>query len=250
MAVKTYDNKENVRLQKNFRISEFRCKCGCGTTLHDPLLSEYLQQIREHFGKPLYITSGYRCEKHNATIKNASKTSRHMKGQAADFYVSGVKPAEVAKYAESIGVKGIGLYEGSDGNFVHIDTRTSKSFWYGHGQAYRATFGGEPIYTREQFLAELREALGCAGCDEDLVRYTITVGAKYNNTQPCIKPVQKYLVALGYKEAGEADGVAGAKFASAVLHFQQDRGCAMTGIMEEWGRTWQELLDAEVSDHG
>lgn len=250
MAVMKYSNKENVRLQKNFRISEFRCKCGCGTTLHDPLLSEYLQQIREHFGKPVYITSGYRCEKHNASIQNASKTSRHMKGQAADFYVSGVKPAEVAKYAESIGVKGIGLYEAGDGNFVHIDTRTSKSFWYGHGQAYRATFGGEPIYTREQFLAELREALGCAGCDEDLVRYTITVGAKYNNTQPCIKPVQKYLVALGYKEIGTADGVAGAKFASAVLHFQQDRGCAMTGIMEEWGRTWQELIDAEVSDHG
>ena len=250
MAVKTYDNKENVRLQKNFRISEFRCKCGCGTTLHDPQLSAYLQRIRDHFGKPVYITSGYRCDKHNATIKNASKTSRHMKGQAADFYVSGVKPAEVAKYAESIGVKGIGLYEGSNGNFVHIDTRTSKSFWYGHGQTYRATFGGEPIYTREQFLAELREALGCAGCDEDLARYTITVGAKYNNTQPCIKPVQKYLVALGYKEVGTADGVAGAKFASALAHFQQDRGCAMTGIAEEWGRTWQELMAAEVNGNG
>lgn len=245
MAVKSYDNKENVCLQKNFRISEFRCKCGCGTTLHDPLLSEYLQQIREHFGKPVYITSGYRCEKHNATIKNASKTSRHMKGQAADFYVSGVKPAEVAKYAESIGVKGIGLYEGSDGNFVHIDTRTSKSFWYGHGQAYRATFGGTPIYTRAQFLADLRDALGCAGCDEDLIRYTITIGAKYHNTQPCIKPVQKRLAALGYEEVGDADGVAGAKFASALAHFQQDRGCAMTGIMEEWGRTWHELINAE-----
>lgn len=249
MAVKSYDNKENVRLQKNFRISEFRCKCGCGKLLHDDALSAYLQQIREHFGVPVHITSGYRCEKHNKKV-GGSSGSRHTKGQAADFWVEGVKPAEVAKYAESIGVKGIGLYEAGDGNFVHIDTRTSKSFWYGHGQAYRATFGGEPIYTREQFLAELREALGCAGCDEDLVRYTITVGAKYNNTQPCIKPVQKYLVALGYKEAGEADGVAGAMFTSAVLHFQQDVGCTMTGIMEEWGRTWQELMAAEVNGNG
>ena len=35
-------------------------------------------------------------------------------------------------------------------------------------------------------------------------------------------------------------------FTAAVLHFQQDMGCTMTGIMEEWGRTWQELLAAEV----
>lgn len=244
MAVQTYSSKEKIQLQPNFKSTEFKCKCGCETMLHDDKLSAYLQKIREHFGKPVHITSGYRCAKHNKKV-GGSSGSRHTKGQAADFWVEGVKPAEVAKYAECIGVKGIGLYEAGDGNFVHIDTRTSKSFWYGHGQAYRATFGGEPIYTREQFLTELREALGCAGCDEDLVRYTITVGAKYNNTQPCIKPVQKWLKALGYKEVDEADGVAGAKFASAVLHFQQDRGCAMTGIMEEWGRTWQELMAAE-----
>lgn len=241
MAVKTYDNKENVRLQKNFRLWEFRCPCGCGTTLHDPDLSGYLQQIREHFGKPVYITSGYRCEEHNASIKNASKTSRHMKGQAADFYISGVKPAEIAKYAESIGVKGIGLYEGSDGNFVHIDTRKKKSFWYGHKQAYRATFGGG--YTREVFLEELRAALG-AESDGDLIQSTVTIGAKYNKRHGCIKPVQKWLAALGYEEVGDADGCAGAMFTSALLHFQQDVGCTMTGIAEEWGRTWQELINA------
>ena len=43
---------------------------------------------------------------------------------------------EIAKYAESIGVLGIGLYEtDKDGHFVHIDTRTKKSFWYGHKRA-------------------------------------------------------------------------------------------------------------------
>ena len=244
MAVKSYDNKENVRLQKNFRLSEFRCKCGCGKLLHDDKLSAYLQQIRSHFGVPVHITSGYRCETHNKKVGGVTG-SRHTKGQAADFWVEGVKPAEVAKYAECIGVKGIGLYEAGDGNFVHIDTRTSKSFWYGHKQAYRSTFGGAVTYSRAQFLADLREALGCAGCDEDLLRYTVTVGAKHHNTQPCVKPVQKWLKALGYEEVGEADGMAGAKFASALSHFQQDRGCTPTGIMEEWGRTWQELLAAE-----
>ena len=52
-------------------------------------------------------------------------------------------PAEIAKYAESIGILGIGLYETNrDGHFVHIDTRTTKAFWYGQKQAKRTTFGG------------------------------------------------------------------------------------------------------------
>jgi peptidoglycan hydrolase-like protein with peptidoglycan-binding domain len=62
--------------------------------------------------------------------------------------VSGVSSREVAKYAESIGVKGIGLYEtAADGYFTHIDTRTSKSFWYGQSEAPRTTFGGTTTTT-------------------------------------------------------------------------------------------------------
>jgi len=57
--------------------------------------------------------------------------------------VSGVSSREVAKYAESIGILGIGLYETSnDGFFTHIDTRTTKSFWYGQNEQPRSTFGG------------------------------------------------------------------------------------------------------------
>ena len=50
---------------------------------------------------------------------------------AADIAVRGIAPAEVAKYAEFIGILGIGLYETDvDGYFVHVDTRTTKSFSY------------------------------------------------------------------------------------------------------------------------
>lgn len=141
MATNTYAKTDKTQLTPNFNITEFHCKgtaCGCTETLHDSALSAYLQQIRDHFGKPLHITSGYRCEKHNAATANAANRSRHTMGQAADFTISGVKPAEIAKFAESIGILGIGLYD----NFVHIDTRDKKSFWYGHGQEYRKTFGG------------------------------------------------------------------------------------------------------------
>lgn len=45
---------------------------------------ECLDMIREDYGQPLYITSGYRCEELNDRLKG-SKTSQHMKGQAADI---------------------------------------------------------------------------------------------------------------------------------------------------------------------
>ncbi len=48
-----------------------------------------------------------------------------MYGMAADIKVSGHTPREVAAYAESIGVKGIGLYT----SWVHVDTRR-KSYSY------------------------------------------------------------------------------------------------------------------------
>ena len=52
-----------------------------------------------------------------------------------------VAQPEIAIFAESIGVKGIGLYEtAKDGHFVHIDTRTKKAFWYGRSELYRSTF--------------------------------------------------------------------------------------------------------------
>jgi murein L,D-transpeptidase YcbB/YkuD len=68
-----------------------------------------------------------------------------MQGKAADIVVQEVSSREVAKYAESIGILGIGLYETSaDGYFTHIDTRTTKSFWYGKNEQPRTTFGGTP----------------------------------------------------------------------------------------------------------
>ena len=144
MAIKTYKKTDSTKLSENFIVKEFSCHgSGCCSTVKiDTDLVNFLQKIRTHFKKPITINSGYRCSKHNKAVGGASQ-SKHTMGMAADIVVEDVKPKDVAKYAESIGVKGIGLYEtDKDGYFVHIDTRTSKSFWYGQGQAYRDTFGG------------------------------------------------------------------------------------------------------------
>lgn len=149
MAIKTYAKGSKTKLSENFSSTEFDCHGSgcCSSTLVDDKLVTYLQQIREHFGKPVNISSGYRCATHNKNVGGATG-SRHAKGQAADIYITGVTPAEIAKYAESIGILGIGLYEtNKDGFFVHVDTRTTKSFWYGQNEASRSTFGGTTVAT-------------------------------------------------------------------------------------------------------
>ncbi len=148
--LKTYEKGRSDRLSKNFKLGEFTCngKGCCTKTVVDIKLVEYLQNIRDHFQLPVHIFSAYRCVKHNRTLGSGDK-SFHVKGQAADIEIVGISPREIAQYAESIGVKGIGLYEtDKDGHFVHIDTRDKKFFWYGKAESQRSTFVEKQVNTK------------------------------------------------------------------------------------------------------
>ena len=46
--------------------------------------NEVLDKLREVWGSPIKVSSGYRCEKLNKKI-DGSKTSSHLKGYAADL---------------------------------------------------------------------------------------------------------------------------------------------------------------------
>jgi hypothetical protein len=50
----------------------------------ESLVKNILDPLREAYGKPIQITSGYRCERLNKIVKGA-KTSQHLTGQAADI---------------------------------------------------------------------------------------------------------------------------------------------------------------------
>ena len=68
MAVKSYKRSDKIQLAKNFKLDEFKCKCGkCDPILVDEALVVWLQKIRDHFGKSVNINSAYRCEAHNAS---------------------------------------------------------------------------------------------------------------------------------------------------------------------------------------
>ena len=48
------------------------------------LVEQVLDPLRERYGKPIRVTSGYRCPKLN-TLVGGSPNSQHMRGEAADI---------------------------------------------------------------------------------------------------------------------------------------------------------------------
>lgn len=49
------------------------------------LATNILDKVREHFGKPIWISSGYRCKALNDATPGSSATSQHCSGEAADL---------------------------------------------------------------------------------------------------------------------------------------------------------------------
>tara|TARA_R110000868_G_scaffold409133_1_gene694152 strand:- start:539 stop:1003 length:465 start_codon:yes stop_codon:yes gene_type:complete len=61
------------------------------------LCENILQPVRDHFGKPVKINSGFRCSALNQAT-GGSATSDHCKGQACDFEIDGVPNPELAEW--------------------------------------------------------------------------------------------------------------------------------------------------------
>jgi outer membrane protein OmpA-like peptidoglycan-associated protein len=98
----------------------------------DPELIRCLQQLRDHVGKPVTITSGYRTYEYNKklyteTYKKKPTKSRHSSGQAADVHIAGMSGMEIAKAAISAcGPKiGVGIAQ----TYAHLDVRGSWAKW-------------------------------------------------------------------------------------------------------------------------
>ena len=127
-----------MNLTENFKLSEFRCRDGSDVPEelmeNVQLLAENLQILRDFFGKPIRVISGYRTPTYNRTIKGARR-SQHMVAKAADIKIRGMLPAEVACEIVRLISEGklhpggVGLY----GTFVHYDVRGRNARWTGTG---------------------------------------------------------------------------------------------------------------------
>ena len=109
---------------KHFKKNEFTCKCGCKLNNTDLDLVKVLDSIRDHFNRPIIISSGCRCTKHNREVGGV-RNSKHLYGKAADIVVSNVSTADVLNYVNTLVKSGRIRYAYGQtrnmGNAVHID---------------------------------------------------------------------------------------------------------------------------------
>ncbi len=86
------------------------------------LVENVLDPLREAYGKPIRVTSGYRCPKLNRLV-GGSPNSQHMRGEAADI-VSGDDNLLLGKLIEQLGHFDQLIYEQCDrqGNprWIHV----------------------------------------------------------------------------------------------------------------------------------
>ena len=98
-----------MKLSKNFTLSELtksqtavrkNIKNEPSTAHVENLIhlaETVLQPIRDHFGKPVVISSGYRSPELCEAIGSSSK-SQHARGEAADFEIMGVDNMQLATW--------------------------------------------------------------------------------------------------------------------------------------------------------
>ena len=98
-----------MQLSNNFSLAELTksqtaTRKGIDNTPSDThiqnlihLAESVLQPVREHFGKPVMISSGYRSPALCEAIGSSTK-SQHARGEAADFEIAGVDNKELATW--------------------------------------------------------------------------------------------------------------------------------------------------------
>lgn len=89
-----------------------------------------VDDLRDHLGRPIVITSSYRSPAYNSQCPGASPNSFHKQFIALDIVVAGTSPEDVFDILEVWRGKGkfkggLGLYD----DFVHIDTRGTNATW-------------------------------------------------------------------------------------------------------------------------
>ena len=122
-----------TQLTEHFNYDEkwVRCPC-CNRIKIIPIFflhMELLEKLRVKFGKPITITSGYRCPEHNKEVGGAPN-SWHL------LFATDITPTFIVAdgdlrilydMAQEVGFTGIGRY--TDKNIIHLDMRPVPAQW-------------------------------------------------------------------------------------------------------------------------
>jgi len=108
-------------MAKYFSDKEMACS-HCGASNMDPEFMDALDRLREAYGKPLAVTSGYRCPEHPIEARKA-RAGAHSTGKAADLAVDRGEAHELLKLAMEMNkFTGVGIQQKGSGRFIHLDT--------------------------------------------------------------------------------------------------------------------------------
>lgn len=108
----------------NFSQDELKCPC-CGVMGMQPDFLDDLQEFRKAYGKPMPISSGYRCFKYNAKVSSTGDNGPHTTGRAVDVLAGGRAAYELLKLAFEHGFTGIGVSQKGTSRFIHLDKVTA-----------------------------------------------------------------------------------------------------------------------------
>lgn len=98
-----------MKLTKNFTLKEMtKSESAARLGIHNVpneedvdalklLCENVLQKVRDHYKKPVMVTSGYRSPDLCEAI-GSSRKSQHTRGEAADFEINGIDNKELAKW--------------------------------------------------------------------------------------------------------------------------------------------------------
>lgn len=220
----------------NFQKGELVCRCcgssgnGIATTLMD-----VLQSLRNKYGA-LNITSGYRCHSCNTKV-NGAANSKHLVGQAADFYfASGILSDQNTRIKVVNEIKNMPyvnyVYCNVNGNYpnmgscIHVDTKLVD------------TVAEESKLRIKELQTVLNKQYGC-GLAVDGSFGPLTSNACADNylffnkkASNHVKWLQNRLKQLNYNVGSSGvDGSFGYDTLAAVKKFQKDRGLVVDGYV-------------------
>lgn len=138
--------RNTLKYTKNFNPKEFRCDCGhcCGFPSYMKKVELVnLQKIRDHYKKPMTVTSGLRCKTSNSASVGSITNSKHLTGYACDFYMAGVTDTLANRkafikwakklpntnyiYGNGINSNGVKVAASYMGNAIHYETRKAET---------------------------------------------------------------------------------------------------------------------------
>lgn len=134
----------------SFKPEEFRCTCGHCTgypSFMKKVELQHLQTIRNHYKRPMIVTSGLRCRYAN-NVPGSIQNSLHLSGYATDFYMKGVTDTLANRKKAIKYIKKLPNHHYTYGNGINSN-----------GYAVAAPYMGNALHTDTSAPAKVKETI-------------------------------------------------------------------------------------------